>query len=112
MDAPLRTFSTGMAARLAFSVATDVDPDILLIDEVLAVGDERFQLKCQARMDEFRRSGKTIVFVSHSTRQIQEICNRAVWIHEGRVVRDGDPRRSTAAYHAWSLTGAAEVPGP
>jgi ABC-type polysaccharide/polyol phosphate transport system ATPase subunit len=111
IDAPLRTFSTGMAARLAFSVATDVDPDILLIDEVLSVGDERFQIKCEARMNEFRRSGKTIVFVSHSARQVNEVCDRAVWIHEGRVVREGPAREVTEAYHQWSIGGGELAPG-
>ncbi len=110
IDAPLRTFSTGMAARLAFSVATDVDPDILLIDEVLSVGDERFQIKCEARMNEFRRSGKTIVFVSHSARQVNEVCDRAVWIHEGRVVKAGAAAEVTEAYHQWSLGGEAAPP--
>jgi len=109
IDAPLRTFSTGMAARLAFSVATDVDPDILLIDEVLSVGDERFQIKCEARMNEFRKSGKTIVFVSHSTRQVNEICDRAIWIHEGLVVREGPAPEVTEAYHQWSV-GDAQAP--
>jgi ABC-type polysaccharide/polyol phosphate transport system ATPase subunit len=110
IDAPLRTYSTGMAARLAFSVATDVDPDILLIDEVLSVGDERFQIKSEARMMEFRRSGKTIVFVSHSARQINETCDRAVWIHEGRVVREGPATEVTEAYHQWSIGGAEGAP--
>ena len=110
IDAPLRTFSTGMAARLAFSVATDVDPDILLIDEVLSVGDERFQIKCEARMNEFRRSGKTIVFVSHSARQVNEVCDRAVWIHEGRVVKAGAAAEVTEAYHQWSLGSEAAPP--
>jgi ABC-2 type transport system ATP-binding protein/lipopolysaccharide transport system ATP-binding protein len=111
IDAPLRTYSTGMAARLAFSVATDVDPDILLIDEVLSVGDERFQIKCEARMTEFRKAGKTIVFVSHSTRQVNEICDRALWIHEGRLVREGPAPEVTDAYHRWSVEGG-EVPAP
>ena len=110
VDAPLRTFSTGMAARLAFSVATDVDPDILLIDEALSVGDERFQLKCQARMEEFRRKGKTIVFVSHSTRLVQETCNRAVWIHEGLVVRQGAAAEVAETYHQWSVGGVEAPP--
>lgn len=110
IDAPLRTYSTGMAARLAFSVATDVDPDILLIDEVLSVGDERFQIKSEARMKEFRRAGKTIVFVSHSARQINETCDRAVWIHEGRVVREGPAAEVTEAYHQWSIGGAEGAP--
>ncbi len=110
IDAPLRTYSTGMAARLAFSVATDVDPDILLIDEVLSVGDERFQIKSEARMKEFRRAGKTIVFVSHSARQVNETCDRAVWIHEGRVVREGPAAEVTEAYHQWSIGGAEGAP--
>jgi ABC-type polysaccharide/polyol phosphate transport system ATPase subunit len=110
IDAPLRTYSTGMAARLTFSVATDVDPDILLIDEVLSVGDERFQIKSEARMKEFRRAGKTIVFVSHSARQVNETCDRAVWIHEGRVVREGPAAEVTEAYHQWSIGGAEGAP--
>jgi ABC-type polysaccharide/polyol phosphate transport system ATPase subunit len=105
IDAPLRTYSTGMAARLSFSVATDVDPDILLIDEVLSVGDERFQIKCEARMNAFRRAGKTIVLVSHSAGQVNEICDRAVWIHEGRVLREGPAAQVTEAYHQWSIGG-------
>ncbi|MEP6769189.1 MAG: ABC transporter ATP-binding protein [Acidobacteriota bacterium] len=107
IDAPLRTYSTGMAARLSFSVATDVDPDILLIDEVLSVGDERFQAKCETRMNQFRAAGKTIVFVSHSSRQVREVCDRAVWVHEGRVVQEGRSAEVTDAYHEWSLGGAA-----
>ena len=110
IDAPLRTYSTGMAARLAFSVATDVDPDVLLIDEVLSVGDERFQIKSEARMMEFRRAGKTIVFVSHSARQVNETCDRAVWIHEGKVVREGPASEVTEAYHQWSIGGAEGPP--
>jgi ABC-type polysaccharide/polyol phosphate transport system ATPase subunit len=110
IDAPLRTYSTGMAARLTFSVATDVDPDILLIDEVLSVGDERFQIKSEARMKEFRRAGKTIVFVSHSARQVNETCDRAVWIHEGRGVREGPAAEVTEAYHQWSIGGAEGAP--
>jgi ABC-type polysaccharide/polyol phosphate transport system ATPase subunit len=112
IDAPVKTYSSGMYMRLGFAVAIHVDPDVLLIDEVLAVGDERFQLKCQARMNEFRRSGKTIVFVSHSTRQIQEICNRAVWIHEGLVVRQGPAAEVAEAYHQWSVGGGEAPPMP
>jgi lipopolysaccharide transport system ATP-binding protein len=108
IDAPMRTYSTGMAARLAFSVASDVDPDILLVDEVFAVGDERFQMKCQERMENFRKSGKTILFVSHALSQVRETCQRAVWIHEGRVMRDGDAATITEAYHQWSLEGEGD----
>jgi homopolymeric O-antigen transport system ATP-binding protein len=107
VDAPIRTYSTGMMARLAFSVATDVDPDILLVDEALSVGDERFQRKCLDRMEAFRRAGKTVLFVSHALAQVRENCRRAIWVHEGRVVRDGESSVVTAAYHEWSV--AAQV---
>lgn len=109
IDSPIRTYSSGMAARLAFAVATDVDPDILLIDEALAVGDERFRLKCEVRMQSFRDAGKTIIFVSHSAKQVRTTCDRAVWVHEGRVVADGDSESVTEAYHEWSVAGG--VPG-
>ena len=103
IDAPIRTYSTGMTARLAFSVATDVDPDILLVDETLSVGDERFQMKCRDRMESFRRAGKTVILVSHALAQVRENCRRALWLHEGHVVRDGDSSSVTDAYHEWSL---------
>jgi ABC-2 type transport system ATP-binding protein/lipopolysaccharide transport system ATP-binding protein len=103
IDSPIRTYSTGMAARLAFAVATDVDPDILLVDETLAVGDEKFQRKCKERMDGLRGRGKTVMLVSHSTEQIRNYCDRAVWLHHGRVVSDGTAVDVTKAYHEWSL---------
>lgn len=106
LDAPLRTYSTGMAARLAFAVATDVDPDILLIDEALSVGDERFQTKCHARMAGFHERGKTFLLVSHSLPEIVANCSRALWISEGRVVQDGPAEAVCAAYHAWAQGGA------
>ena len=110
IDAPIRTYSTGMAARLAFSVATDVDPDILLVDEALAVGDERFQMKCRDRMEAFRKAGKTVLLVSHALASVRENCRRAIWIHEGRVVRDGDAAAVTGAYHDWSVGGEGCAP--
>jgi homopolymeric O-antigen transport system ATP-binding protein len=103
IDAPVRTYSTGMAARLAFSVATDTEPDVLLVDEALAVGDERFQRKCHARIEEFRQAGKTVLLVSHALEQVRENCGRAIWIHEGRLVRDGDSASVTELYHKWSV---------
>ena len=106
LDAPLRTYSTGMAARLAFSVATDVDPDILLVDEALSVGDERFQTKCHARMAGFHDRGKTFLLVSHSLPEIVANCSRALWISDGRVVQDGPAEAVCAAYHAWAQGGA------
>jgi ABC-2 type transport system ATP-binding protein/lipopolysaccharide transport system ATP-binding protein len=102
IDAPIRTYSSGMVARLAFAVATDVDPDILLIDEALAVGDEAFQLKCHERIAAFRQGGKTVLLVSHALDQVRDNCRRAVWIDRGRVVSDGDSDAVTRAYHAWS----------
>lgn len=110
IDAPVRTYSTGMSARLAFSVATDVEPDILLVDEALAVGDERFQQKCRSRMAEFRQAGKTVLLVSHALPQIRENCSRAVWIHEGRLVRDGDSTSVTELYHRWSIGEQVALP--
>jgi ABC-2 type transport system ATP-binding protein len=103
IDAPIRTYSSGMVARLAFAVATDVEPDILLIDEALAVGDERFQMKCHERIGAFRRAGKTVLLVSHALDQVRENCRRAIWLHQGRLVEDGDSAAVTNAYHAWSV---------
>jgi ABC-type polysaccharide/polyol phosphate transport system ATPase subunit len=110
IDAPVRTYSTGMAARLAFSVATDVEPDVLLVDEALAVGDERFQVKCHQRIEEFRRSGKTVFLVSHALATVRENCRRAIWLHEGRLVRDGDPAAVTDLYHRWSVGEPVALP--
>lgn len=103
IDAPIRTFSTGMAARLAFAVATDVDPDILLVDEALSVGDEKFQRKCRDRMDGLRARGKTFMLASHALPQIRDNCDRVIWLHHGRIVRDGDVETVSEAYHQWSL---------
>lgn len=103
IDAPIRTFSTGMAARLAFSVATDVDPDILLVDEALSVGDERFQRKCHERMEALVSRGKTFMLVSHALGQIRDNCDRAIWLHHGRIVLDGPAGGVADAYHEWSL---------
>ena len=110
IDSPIRAYSSGMTARLAFAVATDVEPDILLVDETLAVGDEHFQAKCHDRIDAFRKAGKTVLLVSHDLRQVRKNCRRVIWIHRGRLVRDGEAEPVTAAYHSWSLTGAAEPP--
>jgi ABC-type polysaccharide/polyol phosphate transport system ATPase subunit len=110
IDAPVRTYSSGMAARLAFSVATDVQPEILLVDEALAVGDEGFQLKCHQRIEDFRKAGKTVLFVSHALAQVRENCRRAVWIHEGRLIRDGEVGAVTELYHRWSLGEQVALP--
>lgn len=91
IDNPIRTYSSGMYMRLAFSVAINVDADILLIDEILAVGDQHFQDKCYAKLEELRDSGKTIVIVSHSLGTVKELCHRAIWIYKGELRLDGDP---------------------
>ncbi len=98
IDAPLRTFSTGMVARLGFSVATCVRPDVLLVDEVLSVGDGPFQEKCLARMNSFRDQGTTIVFVSHSMSTVQSFCSRALWLDHGVIKSMGDVNEVVAHY--------------
>jgi ABC-type polysaccharide/polyol phosphate transport system ATPase subunit len=109
LDAPIRKYSTGMVARLAFAAATDVDPDVLLVDEALAVGDERFRAKCHARMSGFRDRGKTFLLVSHSLDEVRDSCTRAVWLAEGRIERDGPAAEVCDAYRAWAR-GDAPVP--
>jgi ABC-2 type transport system ATP-binding protein len=98
IDAPLRTYSSGMSARLGFAVATDVRPDILIIDEVLSVGDEAFQRKSAARMQEFRSQGATIILVSHNMAIIEQMCHRAVWLDHGRLMEAGDVKEVIGAY--------------
>ncbi|MBC8507445.1 MAG: ABC transporter ATP-binding protein [Anaerolineales bacterium] len=89
INAPLRTYSTGMVARLGFAVATSVRPDIMLVDEVLSVGDTQFQEKCLARMNAFREQGTTIVLVSHSMERVKALCERAIWLEDGKVAAQG-----------------------
>lgn len=88
---PMKNYSSGMSARLGFSIATDVDPAILLVDEVLAVGDDSFQQRCAARMNGFREAGKTIVLVSHDLGMIREFCSHAVLLDHGRMIARGQP---------------------
>ena len=92
IDHPVRTYSSGMYMRLAFAVAINVDADILLIDEILAVGDAAFQAKCFEKMKEIKARGTTIVIVSHALSQIEQLCERSIWIDEGRIRMDGAPR--------------------
>lgn len=99
-DAPVRTYSAGMAMRLAFSVAICVDPDVLLLDEVLAVGDEAFAQKCFDAIHRFRERGKSIVLVTHNAQIVEQWCDLALWLDEGAVAGLGDPRAVVAAYHA------------
>lgn len=90
IDLPIRTYSSGMYMRLAFSVAINVDAEILLIDEILAVGDQHFQNKCFDKLQELAKGDKTIIIVSHSLESIKKLCSRAIWIHEGKVKMDDD----------------------
>jgi ABC-type polysaccharide/polyol phosphate transport system ATPase subunit len=125
IDMPVRTYSSGMQLRLAFAVAAHVDPDILLLDEVLAVGDEAFQRKCLGRIFDFKRRGGTLVFVSHDPNAVEQICDRAVLIDSGQVVLDGRPSDVIEAYHEvladapvrtgarfHSIDASAEAPKP
>lgn len=98
IDNPVRTYSSGMYTRLAFSVAINVDADILLIDEILAVGDAAFQAKCFNRLKEIKAKGTTIVIVSHSLNQIEEICERSIWIHDGYIREEGIPEEVHKSY--------------
>ena len=91
IDSPVRTYSSGMYMRIAFSVAINVDADILLIDEIFAVGDQHFQDKCFAKLKELKESDKTIVIVTHSLDQVRKLCTRAIWIYNGEVRLDGKP---------------------
>ncbi len=112
IDVPVKQYSTGMYMRLAFSVATEVDPDILVIDEILAVGDFAFQSKCFDRLKRFRESGKTILFVTHSMDQITQHCDRAVLLDRGCLMFDGDPEEAVNLYRGnTSLPQATELIG-
>lgn len=95
---PVKTYSSGMFVRLAFAVAINVDPDVLIVDEALAVGDTRFQLKCMDKFTEFVEAGKTILFVSHDVNSIKRFCNRAIWLNQGALIMDGDTDEVTDRY--------------
>lgn len=105
---PLRTYSSGMTMRLAFSVAIHVDPDILIIDEVLAVGDQAFQAKCVEKIADFKRQGKTLLFVSHSTGAVANLCERALWLDHGNLAMDGEAAQVVAAYEGAALLKAGQ----
>jgi ABC-2 type transport system ATP-binding protein/lipopolysaccharide transport system ATP-binding protein len=106
IDAALRSYSSGMVVRLGFAVATEVNPDILIIDEVLAVGDEAFREKCLARMQDFRKRGATILFVSHALESIQDTCDRAIWLEGGRIQQAGALSDVIRAYRDHMLHAA------
>ncbi len=98
IDTPLRNYSSGMVSRLGFSIAINIRPDILLIDEVLSVGDEGFQRKCSEKIEELRGAGRTIVFVSHSMDQVVQLCERAICLDHGRILFDGSSTEASKYY--------------
>ena len=111
IDEPLRTYSTGMIMRLAFSVAINVDPDVLIVDEVLGVGDQDFFAKCVERILRFRRAGKTMICVSHSLQTLNDLCDWGLWLDHGRVVKTGTMRQVIEAYSGSAAVQAgAAVP--
>jgi lipopolysaccharide transport system ATP-binding protein len=106
---PVKTFSSGMHVRLAFSIATTVNPEVLIIDEALSVGDEYFQKKCMDRMMNFRQRGKTIVFCSHSMYYIQELCQKAMWLHKGKIKGIGEANKIIVDYQNYERDKAAAL---
>ncbi len=98
IDAPVRTYSSGMLARLGFSVAVHVDAEVLLVDEVLAVGDYEFEQKCYQRIDEFRSAGGSILFVSHQMDAVKRIADRCIWLNKGKIEAEGKPQDVLNAY--------------
>jgi ABC-type polysaccharide/polyol phosphate transport system ATPase subunit len=109
IEMPIKNYSSGMYARLGFAIAQDVEPDILIVDEVLAVGDERFQEKCKARIQDFRAAGVTFIFVSHSFEAARELCPRAAVLHHGRLAFDGPIDGAWARYRELAR---GPTPGP
>lgn len=112
IDAPVKHYSSGMQMRLGFAIATTVDPDILIVDEVLAVGDATFQRKCLDRIDYLRQAGVTVLFVSHDPNLVRSVCSHAVWLDGGRVVADGAAEAVVARYNdsAWQSAEPEPVP--
>ncbi len=106
IDTAVKFYSSGMAVRLGFAVAVHVDPDLLLVDEVLAVGDEAFQLKCIDKIREFQREGRTIIFVSHASQLVSQLCDRVAVLHHGSMIFDGETATGLRTFHG--LAGTAE----
>lgn len=111
IDAPVKIYSSGMYARLGFAVAVNVAPEILLVDEVIAVGDEEFQHRCLSHMESLRAGGTTIVLVSHDTALVRELCDRAGWLDDGRLRAVGDPAEVVNAYLS-SVPDSGDTPSP
>lgn len=105
IDSPIKQYSSGMYMRLAFAIATEVNPDILLIDEILAVGDEPFKRKCFERIEQFRRAGKTILFVTHTLPEVRAYCDRVIYMDAGEILADGEPGQVVDLYLAKVVPG-------
>lgn len=101
IDIPVRSYSSGMVARLGFSIATTVNADILVVDEVLAVGDHNFQQKCHQRMEQMLKRGTTLLFVSHDAKQVKKLCSRAIWLDHGKLMADGPAVEVCDRYLDW-----------
>ena len=99
LDVPVKNFSSGMTAKLAFSIATIVDPEILIVDEILSVGDLRFQEKSKNKMMEMIKGGTTVLYVSHSLESIKELCNKVIWLNHGQIVKMGDTKEICDEYY-------------
>jgi ABC-type polysaccharide/polyol phosphate transport system ATPase subunit len=110
IDQPVKTYSSGMFVRLAFAIASHSDPDILIVDEALSVGDFAFQNKCITRIKQLREKGMTLIFVSHDLSTLQLICDRAIWIHEGRLKAAGDPIQACQDYYAFTANTTSNLP--
>lgn len=108
IDTPVKRYSSGMYVRLAFAVAAHLEPEILIVDEVLAVGDAQFQKKCMGKMEEVGREGRTVLFVSHNMTALQSLCSRALWLSSGRIVIDGEAREVASMYLQNGITSILE----
>lgn len=108
LDTPVKRYSSGMYMRLAFAVASHLEPEILIVDEVLAVGDAQFQKKCLGKMGEVAQAGRTVLFVSHNLMAIQGLCDRALWLHEGKTLADGPPHQVVSDYLKTSFSVLTE----
>lgn len=108
IDVPLKNFSSGMVSRLGFAIAIDVDPDILLVDELLSVGDENFRQKCAEKIEELQKKGVTFIIVSHNMPQIKKLCQRAIWIENGKIVEIGDSAEICEKYSEYSKNDSAD----
>jgi lipopolysaccharide transport system ATP-binding protein len=113
LDTPVKRYSSGMHVRLAFAVAAHLEPEILLVDEVLAVGDAEFQQRCLGRMEQFSGTGRTVLFVSHNMQTINQLCDRVLWLDGGEVIEDGDPSQVVTHYlHSTSYESGAHISWP